>query len=140
MPAPRSQRCRLRYKVSVSRLCAEWWPILFEAGRNSGVINASIPGAAVDICCYQCGVKNFPNIKKDDWCWNTCCCIHQECGLKDWKTIQWLCCVCKDFKNCSQLTKFPEFCAFRCLLYKVLSAFASLCVPSFDESCPCRLD
>jgi hypothetical protein len=49
----------------------------------------------VHILCWRCGLQNFPDFMKDDWCTTTCCCLHSECGCKEWKTIQLFCCLCK---------------------------------------------
>jgi len=43
---------------------------------------------------WKCGIKNFPDLKTEAWCFWNALCLHSECGLKDWQYNQWLCLKC----------------------------------------------
>jgi hypothetical protein len=43
---------------------------------------------------WKCGIKNFPDLKTEAWCFWNALCLHSECGFKDWQNIQWLCLKC----------------------------------------------
>jgi hypothetical protein len=55
----------------------------------------------VHILCYYCGIENLPDCTKEDWCTSSCCCLHSECGMADWKSCQWLICRFADCSNFS---------------------------------------
>jgi hypothetical protein len=37
------------------------------------------------------GIEDFPNVKKDDCCATSCCCIQKSLGLREWQVLQYLC-------------------------------------------------
>lgn len=40
---------------------------------------------------WKCGVEDFPDVKKDDCCATSCCCIQKSLGLREWQVLQYLC-------------------------------------------------
>jgi hypothetical protein len=40
---------------------------------------------------WKCGIEDFPDVKKDDCCATSCCCIQKSCGLREWQVLQYLC-------------------------------------------------
>mmetsp|Transcript_26976 Transcript_26976/g.37245 ORF Transcript_26976/g.37245 Transcript_26976/m.37245 type:complete len:250 (+) Transcript_26976:213-962(+) len=79
--------------------CAEQQCLCVLINKGGIKTDTSLPGALrCRILLWKCGIKDFPNLAKDDWCYSNCLCLHEECGLKEWPKNQLFCLKC-DFSS-----------------------------------------
>lgn len=72
--------------------CMEQQCLCLLVSKDGVKTETGIPAAInCRILLYKCGLTDFPNIVKEDCCASAFCCLHSECGMKDWQIQQWLC-------------------------------------------------